>query len=212
MRSLTFETPASKPKRVLAIAASALLLAGLAVPSAMAQRRDEPTKTTQQSKPNNNNPNVKWKAPAAHRTVVRPKIVTPRKIAVAPRRRAVGHINVYRPYGPTIYGYGFHYADAEAVRWIGFTAITLKVLDMMEEDQVRYYEQAQIEAATAPVGEAIVWNSGSASGSVTTLREGTDASGYNCREFQQTVTIGGQQETAFGTACLQADDTWRIVE
>ena len=32
-----------------------------------------------------------------------------------------------------------------------------------------------------------------------------------CREFQQTITIGGQPQRAYGTACRQADGTWRIV-
>jgi len=35
--------------------------------------------------------------------------------------------------------------------------------------------------------------------------------GRYCREFQETVTIGGQQETAYGTACRQPDGTWKIV-
>src|SRR5579883_3499132 len=32
-----------------------------------------------------------------------------------------------------------------------------------------------------------------------------------CREFQQTILIGGQMQKAYGTACRQADGTWRIV-
>jgi hypothetical protein len=34
----------------------------------------------------------------------------------------------------------------------------------------------------------------------------------NCREFQQTVTIGGQAQQAFGTTCQQADGTWKVSE
>lgn len=33
----------------------------------------------------------------------------------------------------------------------------------------------------------------------------------HCREYQQTVTIGGQQEEAYGTACRQPDGSWKIV-
>ena len=33
----------------------------------------------------------------------------------------------------------------------------------------------------------------------------------NCREFQSTTVIGGQTQAVVGTACLQADGTWRIV-
>ncbi len=37
----------------------------------------------------------------------------------------------------------------------------------------------------------------------------------NCRvkrEFTHTINVGGQQETAVGQACLQADGTWRVVQ
>ena len=31
-----------------------------------------------------------------------------------------------------------------------------------------------------------------------------------CREYQQTVTIGGRPEQVYGTACREADGSWRI--
>lgn len=142
---------------------------------------------------------------------MRPKGIAARSGILAPRRRIFRTLSVYRPYGPTIYGYGFHDTDAQAARWLAFTAITLAALDQMDEEQLRYHEQAQIEATNAPLGEAIIWQNGSAAGSVTALREGVDASGYTCREFQHSVMIGGQSETAYGTACLQADGAWEIV-
>lgn len=37
------------------------------------------------------------------------------------------------------------------------------------------------------------------------------AQGQYCREFQQTVRIGGQTQQAYGKACRQPDGTWRIV-
>ena len=50
-------------------------------------------------------------------------------------------------------------------------------------------------------------------GSVTPVREGThDQTGEYCREFQQTVTIGGRPENAYGVACRQPDGAWRIVQ
>lgn len=36
------------------------------------------------------------------------------------------------------------------------------------------------------------------------------ADGQICREFSQTVTIGGQQQQAWGTACRQSDGAWRL--
>lgn len=33
----------------------------------------------------------------------------------------------------------------------------------------------------------------------------------DCREFEQTVVIGGREETAYGAACREPDGRWRIV-
>ena len=33
----------------------------------------------------------------------------------------------------------------------------------------------------------------------------------NCREFTQTITVGGQAVQATGTACRQPDGSWRIM-
>ena len=38
-----------------------------------------------------------------------------------------------------------------------------------------------------------------------------DTSGNTCREYQSTVTVGGKTEQAYGTACRQADGSWKIV-
>lgn len=35
-------------------------------------------------------------------------------------------------------------------------------------------------------------------------------SGRPCREFTQTIMVGGQEETAYGTACRDSDGNWRI--
>ncbi len=33
-----------------------------------------------------------------------------------------------------------------------------------------------------------------------------------CREYQSTVMVGGRPQSSYGTACLQPDGTWRIVD
>lgn len=35
--------------------------------------------------------------------------------------------------------------------------------------------------------------------------------GQTCRDYTQTVTIGGKKETAYGRACRQSDGSWQIV-
>jgi surface antigen len=47
---------------------------------------------------------------------------------------------------------------------------------------------------------------------VTATRDGYSESGKYCREFYQTVSIGGRTEDAYGVACLQPDGDWRIVQ
>ncbi|MGB1547612.1 MAG: RT0821/Lpp0805 family surface protein [Alphaproteobacteria bacterium] len=47
-------------------------------------------------------------------------------------------------------------------------------------------------------------------GTVTPTRT-YQSEGRYCREFQQSVTIGGNTEQAYGTACRQEDGSWEIV-
>ncbi|HYD98228.1 MAG TPA: RT0821/Lpp0805 family surface protein [Alphaproteobacteria bacterium] len=49
------------------------------------------------------------------------------------------------------------------------------------------------------------------SGTVTPVRTYEQPGGQVCREFQQTVFVGGRSEAATGTACRQPDGTWKIV-
>ncbi len=131
---------------------------------------------------------------------------------VAPRRHRHYHgTRVIRRHGPVYRGYGFHFSDSSAFKWLAFTAITVKLLDNLNEQQQRQHEAAQVEAASAEVNETIQWEDGNASGAVTTTRIGTSTAGRQCREFQQIITVGGRSERAYGTACLQPDGAWEIV-
>lgn len=152
-----------------------------------------------------------YTAPAYRRPVAAPTRVVVYPTVVAPRTRYYNNVYIYRPYGPAYYGYGYYYTDNDAAAFLAFTAITIKLIDELSEEQSRKHEQAQIEAASAAVGESIIWEDAGASGSVTVVREGTSTSGKQCREFQQTVMIGGESESAYGTACLQDDGSWKIV-
>lgn len=48
------------------------------------------------------------------------------------------------------------------------------------------------------------------SGTVQAQRAYQDSSGSYCREFTHKVVIAGKTEEAYGTACRQADGTWKI--
>lgn len=73
--------------------------------------------------------------------------------------------------------------------------------------------QAQQRAYSAPIGETVNWNNPESGnyGTYTPTRDGYSSSGRYCREYQQTIYVGGRQEEAYGTACQQPDGSWEIV-
>lgn len=73
---------------------------------------------------------------------------------------------------------------------------------------------ATSRAYNAPIGQQITWNNPESgnSGTITPIRDGYAASGSYCREFQQTITVGGQKQQAYGKACQQPDGSWKIVQ
>jgi surface antigen len=49
-------------------------------------------------------------------------------------------------------------------------------------------------------------------GTVTPVETYQTSQGQYCREYYQTVTVGGQAQQAYGTACRQPDGSWLIVK
>ncbi len=85
-----------------------------------------------------------------------------------------------------------------------------KRLDEVDRTKMREAEQ---RAYSAPINETIIWNNPNTghSGTVTPVRDGRRPSGEYCREFQSEITVGGEREKGFGTACRQPDGSWKIV-
>ena len=84
-------------------------------------------------------------------------------------------------------------------------------LDKADElHAARNYQQA---LETAPTGQTSTWENPDTghSGTHTPTRTYQSETGQYCREFQQTVTIGGRTEEAYGQACREEDGAWRIV-
>jgi len=82
---------------------------------------------------------------------------------------------------------------------------------MDEADKARA-QQAYTQATSAPIGQTVSWNNPESGnyGTVTPTRDGTSNTGEYCREFQQTVVIGGKEEQAYGVACRKPDGSWEI--
>ena len=82
-----------------------------------------------------------------------------------------------------------------------------------ERDRLLAGQTLQHTLEQAPTNAVGSWNNPDSgnSGTVTpTVTRYTD--GQPCREFTTTVSIGGQPQQGYGTACRQADGSWKIVQ
>lgn len=86
-----------------------------------------------------------------------------------------------------------------------------KSLDDTDKLMMERTTQASLEHVQT--GQTSTWSnpdSGHA-GTVTPTKTYQEAGGQYCREYQQTVTVGNEQQEAYGTACRQPDGSWKIV-
>jgi surface antigen len=83
-----------------------------------------------------------------------------------------------------------------------------------QRDQELMYRSQQQALETYQVGESSTWRNPDSGhyGTVRPTNTYQRPSGQYCREFQQTVSVGGQSEEAYGTACRQPDGSWKIVQ
>ena len=86
-----------------------------------------------------------------------------------------------------------------------------KSLDDVDRMNMERTTQATLEHVQT--GSTSSWSNPDSgnSGTVTPTRTYQQASGEFCREYTQTIEVGGQTEEAFGTACRQPDGSWKIV-
>jgi len=84
-------------------------------------------------------------------------------------------------------------------------------LDQRDREYAARTYQTSLENARS--GTTSAWRNPDSghSGTITPTRTYQNAGGRYCREFEQTVTVGGQTEQAYGTACRQPDGSWKIV-
>lgn len=84
-----------------------------------------------------------------------------------------------------------------------------KSLDRADQAYLRNTNQQALEYN--PVGTASSWNNPDSGnyGSITPTRT-YETAGQYCREYNQTINVGGQQQSGYGTACRQPDGSWQI--
>ena len=81
-----------------------------------------------------------------------------------------------------------------------------------ERDRLLLGQTFQNTLENAPTNQSGSWNNPNTgnSGSVTPTATHLSANEQPCREFTTTVNIGGQPQQGYGTACRQADGSWKI--
>ncbi|MCY4501288.1 MAG: RT0821/Lpp0805 family surface protein [Alphaproteobacteria bacterium] len=86
--------------------------------------------------------------------------------------------------------------------------------DLDEADRITAEQTTQGALERGRVGSRTEWenpDSGN-SGWVVPTRTWQEDSGQYCREFQTGIIVGGEEQTAYGTACRQPDGSWKIVQ
>lgn len=81
-------------------------------------------------------------------------------------------------------------------------------------DRMMYQNTSQRALETAQPGQTLPWNNPQSgnSGTVTPKAPYQNSNGQYCREYTQSIKVGGKTQSGYGTACRQPDGSWQIVE
>ena len=83
---------------------------------------------------------------------------------------------------------------------------------MDEQDNRMMHHSTQESLESSRSGKTSSWRNPDSGhyGSVTPYRAYKTKKGEYCREYSQTVTIGGKTQEAYGTECRRPDGTWEM--
>lgn len=83
-------------------------------------------------------------------------------------------------------------------------------LDKADRERAERANQQALESS--PVGRTSSWrNPDTGNHGTITPTKTYQSNGQPCREFTQTIYVGGKRQEGFGRACRQADGSWQIV-
>ena len=84
----------------------------------------------------------------------------------------------------------------------------------MDEYDKQMLEKSSRQALEySPSGNSVEWrNPDSGNYGSITLTKTFKENGRYCREYIQEVTIGGEKQKAYGKACRQPDESWKIIK
>lgn len=85
---------------------------------------------------------------------------------------------------------------------------------MDEQDKMKANITTQKSLEYSKSGSSSTWRNPDSRhhGTVTPYQAYQDNTGRYCREYVQTVTISGETQKAYGTACRQPDGSWQVVK
>lgn len=83
---------------------------------------------------------------------------------------------------------------------------------MTQEDKMMAGETTTNALETQPTGNTSSWRNPDTgnSGNITVNETFEKADGTPCRTFTQTISAGDRTESSVGTACREADGTWKV--
>lgn len=115
-------------------------------------------------------------------------------------------------------GYQFGGGRGKALATVAGTllggALGRSIGGSLDRGDMAYYNQASQQALeTGQPGQPLPWSNPQTgnSGTVTPQKYYQNTSGQYCREYTQTIKVGGQTQSGYGTACRQPDGSWQIV-
>ena len=81
-----------------------------------------------------------------------------------------------------------------------------------QRDKEMAMKQAQYSLENSQTGHSSQWQNPDSghSGTFTPTRTYEAQTGQPCREYTQEIMIGGERHESYGTACRQADGSWKI--
>lgn len=81
-------------------------------------------------------------------------------------------------------------------------------------DLAAYNDTSQRALENGQPGQSLPWKNPRTGnyGSVTPSNYYQNSQGQYCREYTQTIVVGGRKEEGFGRACRQPDGSWQIIE
>lgn len=86
-------------------------------------------------------------------------------------------------------------------------------LDRADRAYANEAQGAALSRRHSEVGDRVEWRNRESGnrGWYDVMDEYEDRRGNYCREYQQTIVVGGRKQQSYGTACQQRDGSWKLV-